>query len=291
MRKYLLLVFVIGIYINGFSQENVDKEIILLVRGDDMGSTHSANMAFIDAYQNGIMRSAEIMVVCPWFPEALKILKETPGLDVGLHLALTSEWEGYKWRPLTNAPSLTDEDGYFYPMYWANENYPEERTFTGHLWEIEEIEKELRAQIELALKYIPAINHMGIHMGGSSVDPGINELCDNLKKEYNMGNNPRDHGFKSIRPFGENSHLLSPEEKIQKMVNFLENLEPGRWLHIDHPAYDTPEMRAINHKGYELVATDRDGVTKAWTDERVKEVIKRRGIKLVSYADVKSLDH
>ncbi len=61
------------------------------------------------------MQSVEIMPVCPWFPEAVKLLNENPGLDVGIHLALTSEWENYKWGPVTHAPNLVDENGYFSP--------------------------------------------------------------------------------------------------------------------------------------------------------------------------------
>ena len=71
-------------------------------------------------------------------------------------------------------------------------------------------------------------------------------------------------------------------------MNGLENLKPGTYLFIEHPGYDTPEMRAIGHKGYDDVAKDRDGVTKAWTNEKVKEVIERRGIQLISYADLKN---
>ena len=48
--------------------------------------------------------------------EAVRLLKENPGLDVGVHLALTSEWDNVKWRPLTAAPSIVDEDGYLMPM-------------------------------------------------------------------------------------------------------------------------------------------------------------------------------
>ena len=54
---------------------------------------------------------------------------------------------------------------------------------------------------------------------------------------------------------------------------------------VEHPAFDTPEMRNIGHKGYENVATDRAGVTRAFTSERVKEVIARRKIRLISYAE------
>jgi predicted glycoside hydrolase/deacetylase ChbG (UPF0249 family) len=55
----------------------------LIIRGDDIGSTHGANLGCIQSYMEGILRSTEIMVPCPWFPEAVKMLQETPDLDVG----------------------------------------------------------------------------------------------------------------------------------------------------------------------------------------------------------------
>lgn len=85
-----------------------DKGTCLIIRGDDIGSCHAANVACIRAYKEGIMTSVELMVPCSWFPEAVKLLNENPGLDVGVHLIMTSEWENFKWRPLTWAPSLTD---------------------------------------------------------------------------------------------------------------------------------------------------------------------------------------
>ena len=89
----------------------------LVIRIDDMASSHSANLASIDAYANGIARSVEVMPNCAWFPEAVKMLRENPGLDVGVHLTITSEWENVKWRPLTKCTTLVDKDGYFYDSY------------------------------------------------------------------------------------------------------------------------------------------------------------------------------
>ena len=68
-------------------------------------------------------------------------------------------------------------------------------------------------------------------------------------------------------------------------MKVLEALGPGTWVLVEHPGLDTPEMRAIGHKGYWNVATHRDAVTRAFTSEKVKAVIMRRGIQLVSYAD------
>ena len=96
----------------------------LAIRIDDLGAFHSVNEACIQTYQSGIARSVEVMPVAAWYPEAVRLLKENPGLDAGLHLVITSEWENVKWRPLTHCPSLTDENGYFYPMMGANPAYP-----------------------------------------------------------------------------------------------------------------------------------------------------------------------
>src|SRR5262245_47870094 len=98
----------------------------LIVRGDDMGFSHSGNQALIKCYREGIETSIEVIAPSPWFPEAARMLmeKENLGVDVGVHLALTAEWDNVKWRPLTHCPSLADADGFFYPMVRPNKNYP-----------------------------------------------------------------------------------------------------------------------------------------------------------------------
>ncbi|MCK4852943.1 MAG: ChbG/HpnK family deacetylase [Bacteroidales bacterium] len=118
MKKYnLTALFILVTTVTGFTQKfNPEKEVYLLIRGDDIGSSHAANVGCMESYQNGIMQSVELMPPCPWFPEAVKMLKDNPDLDVGIHLVLTSEWDNIKWGPLTDAPSISDEDGYFYPL-------------------------------------------------------------------------------------------------------------------------------------------------------------------------------
>ena len=125
----------------------------LIVRGDDMGFSHSGNEALIRCFSEGIETSIEVIAPSPWFPEAVKLLAEHPQVDVGVHLALTSEWDNLKWRPLSSAPSLRDEDGYLFPMIWPNENYPG-RALKQHPFTITDIEAEFRAQIELVKKHV-----------------------------------------------------------------------------------------------------------------------------------------
>jgi predicted glycoside hydrolase/deacetylase ChbG (UPF0249 family) len=256
----------------------------LIVRGDDMGFSHAGNVALIKSYRDGIETSIEVIVPSPWFPEAVKLLQENPNVDVGVHLALTSEWDNVKYRPLTDCPSLTDEDGYFYPMIWPNKNYPGQ-ALREHEYDLGEIEKELRAQIELALKKIPRVSHVSGHMGCSNLSPEVTAITKKLVTEYGIDIDLRAHDVKGVSYDGPKE---TSAEKIASFIKMLEGLQPGEtYLFVDHPGIDTPELRAIHHIGYEQVAVDRQGVTDTWTDPKVKEAVKRLGIKLISYADLK----
>ncbi len=150
-----------------------------------MGSFRAANIACLDGYKNGIETSIEVMVVTAWFPEAARLLRENPGVDVGLHLTLTSEWDNVKWRPLTHCPSLVDKNGYFLPMMGANKAYPG-LSISESKWNIAEIEREARAQIEMALRNIPQISHISGHMGSLSFAPEVEQLMQRLADEYNL---------------------------------------------------------------------------------------------------------
>jgi predicted glycoside hydrolase/deacetylase ChbG (UPF0249 family) len=261
-----------------------DGSIYLVIRGDDMGSSHAANLACIDAYQNGIMQTVELMPVTPWFPEAVKMLADNPGLDVGIHLALTSEWTNMKWRPLTNVPSLVDADGYFYPMVWPNKNLPPNTSIQESNWTLNEMEKELRAQIELALKHVPHISHMGGHMGFSGLDPSIAKLMDQLAKEYQLD---IDISKKNVQYMRAWNRKTPHENRVDVFCEKLEELEPGYYIFVDHPSYDVAEMQGISHPGYENVAVDREWVTRVFKSEKVKRTIERNNINLISYKDLK----
>lgn len=257
----------------------------LIVRGDDMGYSHAGNEALIKCYTEGIQTSIEVIVPSPWFPEAVKMLKAHPDTDVGIHLAITSEWDNVKWRPLTECPSLRDEDGYFYPMTFPNKNYPG-RAIKDRPLNVDEIEKEFRAQIELALKEIPRITHISGHMGCSNLSDEVNAMTRKLAIQYGIDIDPADYGVLPARYDGPHK---TPEEKIDSFTKMLSKLEKGKtYLFVDHPGLDSPELRAIHHVGYEDVATDRQGVTDLWTSEKVKAAIKRNGIELISYRDLKA---
>lgn len=258
-------------------------EIRLIVKGDDMAAAHGINVATIDAYKRGVLTTTNVIVPGPWFPEAVRLLAENPGLDVGVHLALTSEWDNVKWRPLTHAPSLVDRDGYFFAMVQPRPGFPPKTSLRESDWSIAEIERELRAQLALAKRHIPQATYTWNHMGFTSLSPEVRDLVARLSQEHGLVV-PADLGIQMLGSVYESRDTGAV--KAEKLAAKLETLGPGLWLHIDHAATDDPEMRAYGHLGYEWVAADRSAVLEAWTSPRVREAITRRRIKLTSYRDL-----
>jgi predicted glycoside hydrolase/deacetylase ChbG (UPF0249 family) len=278
MKKFLFVLAALS-YITLQAQ----NEIRLLVRGDDIGSFHSANLACIDSYKKGVMQSVEIMPCCSWTPEAITLLNENPGLDVGVHLMVTSEWTTCKWSPLTKAPSLTDENGYFHPFIWANEARPG-MAIMEYDWQLSEIEQEFRAQIELIKKQVPNVSHLSGHMGSSAFDPKIAEMTKRLAKEYGL-EVESDGKFERFPQFQTKG--MTAKQRVDAFAKAIESLQPGTYLFVEHPAYNTPEMTTVGHPGYENVAEDRQAVVEMFTSPKVKKVIEKKNIKLISYKDLK----
>lgn len=250
------------------------EEIRLIVKGDDMGGAHGINTGTIRAFQEGIVRATDLIVPGPWFLHAVKLLHDNPGLDAGVHLTLTSEWELYKWRPLT-AARFVDLNGYLFPRT---------DVFVRAKPDLREVEAELRAQIEMARRMLPRISFLSQHMGTARATPELRDLSDRLAAEYKLPLFSSIPGIKNVRaPYKQTN---TAEEKARALAEWLEKLEPGTWTMIDHAAEDTPEMRSIGHTGYEFVATDRSAVMAAWTSDVVKDAVRRRGIILTTYRDV-----
>jgi len=283
----IFLTVISGIISGGLCAQNEaqNEGVSLIIRADDMGSCHAANVACIRSYKEGIVKSVEVMVPCSWFPEAVKMLEENPGLDVGIHLVLTSEWDNYKWRPLTWAPSLTDKDGYFYPTIWPRKNAPAGTALKNTDWKIDEIEKELRDQIELGKRKVPRVSHLSFHMGSNSWDPKVKELCDKLAKEYDLYIMPPEARIINFGGFGD---VKTADKRIDKFVERLKELNFDIYLFVEHPGLDTSEMSAIGHPGYEDVAQDRDAVTEVFISGKVRRAIERLRINLISYADLRN---
>jgi chitin disaccharide deacetylase len=266
------------------AQSPADQRIRLIIQGDDMGVAHGINVATIDAFRRGVLRSANVIVTGQWVPEAARLLNAHPEIDAGVHLALTSEWTDVKWRPLTQTPSLVDEDGYFFPTVFPRPGMPPRSSIKDATADLGEVERELRAQILLAKRLIPHLTYTWEHMGFGAVAPEVRSIVARLTKEYGLVTPGPDHGVTFMR--GVWSRTDSGPERARKLATAVRSLGPGIHLMVEHAATDSPEMRAFGHPGYEDVAADRQAVLDAWTSPEVRAAIAERGIELTTLRQV-----
>jgi predicted glycoside hydrolase/deacetylase ChbG (UPF0249 family) len=141
-------------------------ERVAIVHCDDIGMCHAANVGAFEALDRGPATCGSLMVPCPWFREAAQLAGRRPGIDLGVHLTLTSEWEHYRWGPVAaraSVPSLLDDQGYL----------PRTTREIAARGRPEEVEIELRAQIETALAAGIDVTHLDAHMGAALMPPFI----------------------------------------------------------------------------------------------------------------------
>ncbi|HKK43099.1 MAG TPA: polysaccharide deacetylase family protein, partial [Bacteroidales bacterium] len=152
---------------------------LLIIHADDMGLCQSVNEACETAFGNNSITSGSIMMPCPWAYDIALWTKNHPGLDVGIHLTLTAEWDHYKWGGVSSSDqvsSLLDSNGYFYPTVEA----------LGKAAKPEEAAKELRAQIDRAISLGVNPTHIDTHMGSVMATPALVKIYLSLADEYHL---------------------------------------------------------------------------------------------------------
>ena len=212
----------------------------LILRLDDIGMNHSVNMAMKKMADTKMPFSASVQFACPWYQEAVVILKKNPQVSVGVHLTLTSEWKNYRWGPVTGreaVPSLVDKDGYFHQST---------RAFAKSGYKIEEVEKELSAQIERALASGLKISYIDPHMGIALSTPALRALTEKLARKYKLGISTLSEQVY----FGETYKEMWGEPVATKksvflayVTNKLSKNRPN--LVVIHVALQDPEMNAL----------------------------------------------
>jgi predicted glycoside hydrolase/deacetylase ChbG (UPF0249 family) len=63
----------------------------LVVNADDFGFTRDVNQGIIEAHRHGILTAATIMSEGAAFEDAVRLARENPTLDIGVHLVLVGE--------------------------------------------------------------------------------------------------------------------------------------------------------------------------------------------------------
>jgi hypothetical protein len=252
--------------------------VSLVIRADDIGMSHSVNMAMQKLVSTGMPVSVSVLFVCPWYQEAVEILKQHPNVSVGIHLALNSEWKNYRWGPVAGSqavPSLVDENGFFFASYDA---------LHQHNPQLAEVEKELRAQIERALRSGLKIDYVDEHMG-TVRRPEFEALTERLAKEYGLGMS----GY-----FGEAmdapQYAAAPDKKADSLVAFITRMKPGLNAVVTHVGIDDEELGALVDMNTDEPLPDmsknRQGELTALTSSRFSAALKARNIQLLTYRDV-----
>ncbi len=271
---------------------------LLIIHADDAGLSHSENMATIKSLEQGIVNSYSIMVPCPWFFEIAKFAKQKPEFDYGIHLTLTCEWENYKFGPVlpsSEVPSLVDENGYFY----------KNRDQLIKNAALEDVKKELNAQIKKALKFGLNPTHIDSHMYSVGASPEFFQIYRDIGEDYNLpimiskqlmemarlnpSQNIRDEDLLiekahyGIFDYFKSGNLSNYYSKV------FENLVSGLNIILIHPAFDDFEMQGItvNHPnfGSEWRQIDFD----SFTSEYSKQQLKKNDIKLITWNDIKKI--
>jgi predicted glycoside hydrolase/deacetylase ChbG (UPF0249 family) len=164
--KILIASFLLSLSLSvtGFCQTYAEKlgfpkgAKIVILHVDDVGMSFDSNMGAIRATEEGVATSMSVMMPCPWVPGFLRYLKKHPKTDAGLHLTLTSEWQDYRWGPVSGKPAvpgLVDPEG---AMWHGVEDVAKHAKAA-------EVAKEIRSQLDKARTMGFEPTHLDTHMG------------------------------------------------------------------------------------------------------------------------------
>lgn len=266
-----------------------DDARLLIINADDFGMCHAVNDAVIRVLEKGLLRSATLMVPCPWALHALHFLADHPKVAFGVHLTVISEWPHYRWGPVTSrdkVPSLIDEAGYFYTFQRMPELLAQVR--------LDQLELEFRSQIETVLAAGLEPTHLDWHalrIGGRA---DIVALMVRLAKDYGL----------ALRVFGQStiedlqrrglptndydfldSYLLDPVDKQARYAQLLRDLPAGLSEWAVHSALDTAELRAIEPDGKRIRQKDFDFLI----SKEAQEIVEEEGIILLDYRPLQAV--
>ncbi|MCS6919542.1 MAG: polysaccharide deacetylase family protein [Fimbriimonadales bacterium] len=281
-------------------------EKLLIIHADDFGMCHSKNRATSTALETGAISSASIMMPCAWVAEAVEWCKKHPDADVGLHLTLTSEWSTIRWRPVAPADKvkgLLDPQGYM----WRSVEQVVRNA------KPQEIETELRAQIELALQMGLKPTHLDSHMGTLYSDARFFEVFLKVAMEYKVppmvfsptqemilmaatrGLDYREV-YQRIRAAGlPTIDYLNPQyapgeskdRHRERLHQYLRTLKPGVNELIVHLGMDDPEGNAVTggwrYRVQELEILQEPEFKRILTEQKIRLFTYRELAKMYNY--------
>lgn len=268
---------------------------LVILHADDVGVSHSTNDATVTAMEKGCVNSASIMVPCPWFAEIASYAREHPGADFGLHITLTSEWNHYKWAPVTPAqqvPSLINKQGFLYATTDSVQKFANPA----------QVEVEIRNQVKRAIQFGIDPTHLDAHMYAAF------SKLDLLKAYVKVG---REFKIPVFLPRELEKHLnfkfdtvltkseivvdtvvtILPQHMKSGAAGFypqaLRNLAPGLTYFIIHTAYDNDEMKAVTKGFTDWGSAWRQKEFDFFASAACAQLLKENNIQVVSWKEIR----
>ena len=258
---------------------------LLIVNCDDFGSSQAANAAILRAMDQGVATSATLMVPCPWARDAVR---RAAGRDIGVHLTLTCEYPGYRWRALTGGKSLHDDEGFMPATV--------EEVFRRA--DPAEAYAECRAQIETAMAWGLDPTHLDSHMGTVQIDPRFFDVYLRLADEFDLplrmpgrgqdeklGFQGRARAAERGLLFNENFISPWPRDTGQVMAERIPGLAAGVSEIYAHPVDDGPELRAYDPDHPDIRAND----AVVFSDPAMVRLLDDAGAIRISYRPLRDL--
>lgn len=277
---------------------NTDR--LVITHADDVGMCHASLQAYAELFAFGLLKSGAVMVPCPWFPAAAALQARHPEYDFGVHLTLTSEWETYRWRPLTAAvsgSSLIDAQGFF----------PRSDAEVQANALPEEAAAELLAQVQRAQQFGIDPTHIDTHMGAVA-HPQIFPAYIDLVRRFRLPALIPRRDVEQLLALGvdaETAPLLAevaaaleqegialmdhvaglpldqPSGQLESARRILGNLKPGLTHLLLHPLVDTPEAHTF--PDWE----SRVANYRLFHSDALRQLFEAEGIHLISYRQVR----
>jgi predicted glycoside hydrolase/deacetylase ChbG (UPF0249 family) len=261
-----------------------DDARMLIINADDLGMCHAVNQAVFRAFEDGILRSATLMVPCPWALHAIHFLRDHPEISFGIHLTAIAEWVDYRWGPVApreKVPSMVDKRGYFY-------NFEHMPQFLAQV-KLDQLEAEFRAQIETVLETGLSPTHLDWHALRIAGRIDIFDLMFELAKEYGLAlrvagrsssEKLQSQGYPTSDYDFVDSYLLDPVDKSKRYAQMLRDLPAGLSEWAVHPGLNNAELLAIEGDSRHVRGSDYEFLV----SQEAKVIVEEEGIILLDYS-------
>jgi predicted glycoside hydrolase/deacetylase ChbG (UPF0249 family) len=288
-----------------------DHDRLAIIHVDDVGMCQASVDAFAELWDFGLISSGAVMVPCPWFLEAAKFAREHPEVDLGVHLTLTSEWETYRWGPLSTRDSQTgllDEEGYFHRLAQPVQEQADPQA----------VQIEIFAQIERAKAAGMQPTHADTHMGTvahakfmqgylqtaiqQQMPPMMLRLdevgWEKIATEHAGADFDQEAIAAIIQIVGTLEEMgvplldnifgmpldSDPALRLEDAKRAFDNLPPGITHFIIHASKDSPELRAITPDWHCRVAD-----YETFLKEEMRQHIQNIGVQVIGYRDLQKI--